>query len=154
MLGSRMSDSPASRVRRSDPKPPFFWVAIGVGVLALCLMVIEGVHAIQFAGYSRQQGWTETRTADGWRIASVDPAGPAAGILHPDDRLVAINGDPRAGRFGALWQLGRIEPGRPYAIEVVRGTDTVRTSLAVGSRYDPTYLSWVLVYLLIAASFY
>lgn len=100
-----MSDPRPPAVRRRDPKPPFFWIAIAIGLLALGLFVIEGVHAIQFAGYSRHQGWTETRAGDEWRIATVDPAGPAAGRLEPGDRLVAIDGDRRAARFGAHWRL-------------------------------------------------
>jgi eukaryotic-like serine/threonine-protein kinase len=149
-----MSDPRPPAVRRRDPKPPFFWIAIAIGLLALGLFVIEGVHAIQFAGYSRHQGWTETRAGDEWRIATVDPAGPAAGRLEPGDRLVAIDGDRRAARFGAHWRLERLDPGRPYSIEVLRGTSAVLTSLTLGTRYDPSYISWVLVYLLIAASFY
>ena len=149
-----MSEPRPPAARRRNPKPPFFWVALAIGLLALCLFVIEGVHAIQFAGYSRHQGWTETRAGDEWRIATVDPTGPAAGVLSPGDRLVAVNGDRRAGRFGAHWQLGRLDPGRPYSIEILRGTGAVLTSLAQEARYDPSYISWVLVYLLIAASFY
>ena len=149
-----MSDPRPPSVRRRDPKPPFFWVAIAIGLVALCLFIIEGVHAIQFAGYSRDQGWTQTRTGDEWRVATVDPTGPAAGILAAGDRLVAVNGDRRAGRFGAHWQLGSVQPGQTYSIEVLRASETVRTSLTLEDRYDPSYVSWVLVYLLIAASFY
>lgn len=149
-----MPDPAASTVRRRDPKPPFFWVALVVGLLALCLCLIEGAHAIRFAGYSRNQGWTQARAADGWRVATVDPGGPAAGRLQSGDRLVAIDDDPRAARFGAHWYLAGLGPGRPYSIEVQRGADTVRTSLMIETRYDPSYVSWVVVYLLTAAAFY
>lgn len=149
-----MSDSRTPAVRPRDPKPPFFWIAIAIGLVALCLLVIEGVHAIQFAGYSRVQGWTEIRAGDEWRIATVDPTGPAAGRLEPGDRLVAVNGDRRAEKLGAHWLLGGLSPDQAYSIEVVRGTEATRTSLTLETQYDPAYISWVLVYLLIAASFY
>jgi eukaryotic-like serine/threonine-protein kinase len=149
-----MSDARLRAARHRDPKPPFFRIAIAIGFVALCLLVIEGVHAIQFAGYSRNQGWTATRAGDEWRIATVDPTGPAAGLLSAGDRLVAVNGDPRARTLGPHWLLGGIGPNDTYSIEVLRGTDTARTSLTMSARHDPAYVSWVVVYLLIAASFY
>ena len=104
-----MSDPRAPSVRRRDPKPPFFWVAIAIGLLALCLFVIEGVHAIQFAGYSRHQGWTQTRAGDEWRVATVDPTGPAAGVLAPaiaSSPSTAIRGRGDWARIGN-WEASR-----------------------------------------------
>src|SRR5262245_34427873 len=136
------------------PAPRFFTFAIVVGLITLGALAIEGLHAVRFAGYSRVEGWTETRSAGGWSVATVDPSGPAAGVLQPGDRLVAFDGDPRVARFGAHWFLGRFEPGRSYTLDVERRGQRIPVSLRLESRDDPSYVAWVLIYLVIAAAFY
>src|SRR5262245_1798182 len=147
-----MSDRPGRL--QEVPAPRFFTFAIVAGLIMLGALAIEGLHAVQFAGYSRVEGWTQTRSASGWSVATVDPTGPAAGVLQPGDRLVAFDGDARLARFGAQWFLGRFEPGRSYTLDVDRGGQRIPVTLRLESRYDPTYISWVLIYLLIAATFY
>jgi serine/threonine protein kinase len=123
-------------------------------MVALAALTIEGSHAIRFARFTRVEGWTETRDGHGWRVATVDPLGPAAGRLESGDRLVSIDNDSRISPFGAHWVLHSLAASQRYAIEVERGTERVRATLTLDTRDEPINLGWPFLNLIIAAAFY
>jgi hypothetical protein len=74
----------------------------------------------------------------------VDPAGPAAGKLHPGEQIIAVNGDIRASRINPAFILQFLSPEQSYTIRVKAGPDLLEPQLNWVLRSDRSNLIWVL----------
>jgi len=70
-------------------------------------------------------------------VGSVEPDGPAAGKLKRGDRLLAIDGDPRAARIGTYWFLDHKAAGEPYTVEVQRASSRLGIELRMAVIHIP-----------------
>jgi hypothetical protein len=69
--------------------------------------------------HSKAYGWTMTVDGESWEFATVDADGPAAGLLEPGDRLLALNGDTRAATLGYLF-FSNAPVGERYRVDIDR----------------------------------
>src|SRR5215212_8719877 len=143
------------RSRSAQPiaaRPRSFWIAMTAAAFALVLFAIAGSRAVWLNADSRGDGWSEIRRNGAWTVESVDPSGPAAGVLRPGDRVIVVNSDARATRIGGLWFVTAVEPGGAYNIDVLRDQRPIALPLTVRLHHQP-YLARVLTFLAIAATF-
>ncbi len=90
-------------------------------VLAFAVVGLEVVSLVRYGGAQKPLGWTVTRAAEVWTVTTVEPGGPADGLLLPGDVLLAINRDRNAALLGPRWYL-RDAPGTDaYELTVGRG---------------------------------
>ena len=75
------------------------------------------------------------RKLGAWVITTVDPSGPAAGRLVPEDTLLAVNGDAHLGP--SLWLHFTPLQGRTYSVRVRRADREVDVSLSVTAVAEP-----------------
>ena len=114
---------PASPEANSSPvrRHPFFWV---VGITLAGLVALFGYAAWRMPQDVEVFGWQGARRGAVILVASVDPAGPAAGMLQPGDRLLSLNGDANVARVGAGLHRLSLGIGDHYRIQVNRSGAT------------------------------
>ena len=93
-------------------------VLAALAALVAAAYVWGAVTLSRHDGVIKDFGWSYRIGPDGWYVLAVDAHGPAAGVLAPGERIVAVEGD-RAPAYGLLFvALHRIEPGVPYTLRV------------------------------------
>lgn len=108
------------RPRGSRFRQPFFWGAIGFGAIFLVLCV-GAVWKVSYYAPAREFGWTSHRADGSWRIAAVDPGGPAALTLQPGDQIVAFDNDARVAIVGpGAYRRALISHGSDYSLRIRR----------------------------------
>lgn len=143
---SRSGPRPSGDRRRL---PGFFWLSLTLGVAFSVLFAALSVRAVRERGLVRDDGWSQARADDGWIVSAVEATGPAAD-LSPGDRIAAVDGDARASRIGAAWQVRGLEPGEAYALTVDRDGRPLTVTLTARSQPGPDNLPWILIYLAVA----
>lgn len=83
------------------------------------LWVFAAVTLVRNFHHTKAYGWTLSVERESWRFVAVDPTGPDAGRLKPGDRLLSLNGDPRAAVLGALLFVNAPIEG-VYRVEIDR----------------------------------
>jgi len=103
----------------NDPprRPVFVWLVLVLCVVYTGFFVFTAYVSARSYGLVKKPGWFARPDAKGWIVTDVYEAGAAAGRLEPGDRLLAINGDPRAAVLGVSWFIN------------VRGDETYRVDL-------------------------
>lgn len=124
-----------------------FTVAFAVAFIVLGLVSAVNVDR------ARVVGWTWSLEGDAWVVRSVDAAGPAAGLIEPGDRILAVNGDRRIGTVGPRWVVPHASPQDPYSVTVAR--DGVETTVTLRQRVvrDAGFRVLFTIYLLAALAF-
>jgi hypothetical protein len=110
--------------------------AIALASLLGAAHLFAGLLFLRHGGQVKDFGWTAALRAGGREVASVDPAGPAAGRLAVGDHLLAVNGDLRIGRVWGL-HFFAVKPGDVYTLRIGRGSEVKEVTLVVGRRLDP-----------------
>ena len=111
---------------------------MATSTFALVLYVFGVVLLARYGTLIKDFGWTATSLDGRVHVATVDPAGPAAGRLQPGDEVVAIDGDRRVTRVPLRLTARSIGPNQPYTVRVFRSGQPHDVGLAprlVGS-YD------------------
>ncbi len=133
--------------------PRFFWIALVVGAAFLALFSTLAPRAVVDSPFVRDDGWTAIRIDGQWLIDVVNPTGPAAASLRHDDRIVAIDGDARAGRIGPTWQTRPRAIGQPYRLTIERSGQRLDITLLATRRIDSS-MAWGITYLGVALTFF
>ncbi|MGH9392125.1 MAG: hypothetical protein ACRD1Z_21175, partial [Vicinamibacteria bacterium] len=144
-----MTDSLDERPKNGTAKPPFFWLALLVGIGFFALLAYESVNAFRYGTLTRDARWSASLVGGRWLVTAVDPDG----ALHASDEVLAIDSDRRVARTGPRWKLQDREPG-PYDVEVRRDDRTEVARLSLSIRDDPAYLPWIFIFLGCSLSFY
>jgi hypothetical protein len=115
-------------------RPAFSWIVLALGAVLAVLFAAGFVLVARHGGREVRLGWEPGSATDGSvLVASVEPEGPAAGILAPGDRIVSVDGDRRVNRGSLDWLLF---PGRArgsYTLGVARDEREIEARLpAVG----------------------
>ncbi|MEO6393910.1 MAG: protein kinase, partial [Pyrinomonadaceae bacterium] len=120
------SDQPQQRVKQ----PLFFWIALGLGIWMLGLYALGLDGIFRYGVQDTNLGW-QSAVRNGQRfITTVDPNGPAAGALHPGDRIISFNNDLRFERLDPR-SLTRAYPwGGSYTGVIQRGPQEQRVNLS------------------------
>jgi len=135
-------------------RPAFFWlVVVACAAYAGCLAFSVSVM-IRSHGIAKAPGWAVRASRDGWFVSEVDGGGPAAGRMQPGDRLLAIDGDPRAAVIGvSYWR--KVRAGDTYRVDLERAGRRVAVDLpmqlGVGGSLDPLALIPSLTFFLCGA---
>ena len=110
------------------------------------------VAAVTIAGQgnaAKPTGWTAVPGDSGWDVAAVDASGPAAGLLRPGDRLLAIDGDSAVRRAGPVWELRDSPHKSSYVVDVLREGQTVEVLTPWPVQQQPGLAFWRWMYLAI-----
>ncbi|HJS73297.1 MAG TPA: hypothetical protein VJ921_03340, partial [Vicinamibacteria bacterium] len=144
-----MTESSNERPGPALSKPPFFWLALALGIGFFGLLAYESVNAFRYGTLTRDPGWSASLVGGRWMVADVDPEG----ALHLGDVVLAIDSDRRVARVGPRWKLQDREPGA-YEVEVRRGERLEVVPLSLEIRNDPAFLPWIFIYLGCSLSFF
>ena len=104
---SATSTSSASSPAARSARPAFFWLILALGLLLAAVFGAGTLILLRYGGERGRLGWQKSETPTGVVVRGVDADGPAAGRLHPGDRIVAVNGDRRVNDLSL-----RMAPGR------------------------------------------
>jgi serine protease Do len=74
----------------------------------------------------------------GARVKSVDPKGPAEGLLRPDDVIVRVDGFPVRDLFDLLIRTVQAKPEQKVALRLLRGGKEVETALKLARVVHPS----------------
>ena len=74
----------------------FCWCAVLVCTLVLGIYPYSAFVVTRYGSLVKDIGWMADLRNDAWVIKQVAPDGPAAGLLHEGDRILAFNGEKRA----------------------------------------------------------
>jgi hypothetical protein len=135
-------------------RTPFFWFALTIGILLPGCFLIPIRIAFEVGATEKVLGWQAAEDGGTWTVQTVVAHGPAAQVLQPGDRILAIGGDSRAARIGPDWFLQGTLPGKSYRIQFARGGATREEQLPVTTGRNEAEVVWVIVYLLAAFAFY
>jgi S1-C subfamily serine protease len=69
-------------------------------------------------------------------VVTVDPSGPATGVLQPDDVIIAVNDQPVADMADLANAVGVLSPGDTAALRVDRGGDDTTVYVTLAERPD------------------
>ncbi|MEX2178535.1 MAG: protein kinase [Gemmatimonadaceae bacterium] len=127
----------------------FLRLTTAAALLTALAYVIAAVTVARQGNASRATGWTATAGDSGWVVATVDERGPAAMLLRPGDRLVAIDGDTAVGRIGPAWILRDAPHRSSYVVQVVRDGQAVEVQTPWPVRQEPGLAFWRWMYLAI-----
>jgi hypothetical protein len=138
-------------------RPAFTWIVLALGLVTAVLFAAGFVLLARHGGREARVGWEPTSATDGGvLVASVQPGGPAAGILLPGDRIVAVDGDRRVSRWSLEWLLF---PGRArgsYTLGLARDGREIeaRLPVVVGTRpgWEWTAFARIVVVLVLCAT--
>ncbi len=97
-----------------------YWGALALMVAGVLLFAFIAQSIVNRNGIAMDPGWSPREFSEGYRVGSVDTGGAASGILRPGDRIVALNGDRRAGVYGPLLGLARMTVGAHYTLDLIR----------------------------------
>jgi len=119
-------------------KPRFFWFVLGSSaILLLGIFPFQLFQILSFGDILRSPGWFAKASPSGWIVDYVQPSGPAGGKLSRGDKLLAIDGDPRAARIGTYWFFNHKAPGERYTVEVQRASGRLDIELRVAATHIP-----------------
>lgn len=90
----------------------FFRCALAAEILLAILCVVPVWNAVRVGMRKQMPAFQASERAGGWFIVSVDAEGASASLLHVGDRIVSLNGDPRAALAGPDWSLRALPPDR------------------------------------------
>jgi regulator of sigma E protease len=117
MLGENPRDDVRPRDERGSFAHQSIWrrVVITIGGPAMNLVFPVLLYFVVFLGDTKLTPAT---------VGRVFPGRPAYGLLHPGDRVAAIDGEP-VDTFDELTRAIERSPGRPLRLSVRRGSDQV-----------------------------
>ncbi|PYQ05966.1 MAG: hypothetical protein DMF82_07310 [Acidobacteria bacterium] len=105
---------------------------LGLGAALVLLFSAAFVLVARHGGRESRLGWQPARAPEGRvLVGRVDPDGPAAGVLAPGDRVIAIDGDPRVSWPPFGWLIQPLPRGGHYALRVIRDGREIEMSLPV-----------------------
>lgn len=118
---------PETTTRNSRPRasgqPWFFWFVALAGVLTLCIFAFNLVIAYRHSQWDTLGYQIENR-GDGFYATEIDPNGPAAGKLSPDDRILSISRGtstlPIEWDRTIKYALQAQPPGTVYSLRIIR----------------------------------
>lgn len=133
-----MSGTPALRLTRST----FLRVSAAFTVASVLVWSYVAVVIAGSGGATKVLGWSATRQDSAWVVREVAPDGPAAGVLLPGDRLLAIDGDSAVQRIGPRWILRDNPDKREYRLTIARANIVREHRLDWPIRSDAALYVW------------
>ena len=138
-------------------RPAFSWIVLALGAALAVLFAAGFVLLARHGGREVRFGWEPASATDGGvLVGSVEPGGPAAGILAPGDRILSVDGDRRVNRWSLDWLLF---PGRArgsYTLAVARDGRELEARLpaVAGTRpgWEWTAIARIVVVLVLCAT--
>jgi hypothetical protein len=130
-IDERRTDAAGALSPEPPRRPLFASVLWLVGAVALAVSVYAAfllAHASEAS-----LGWDETPRRDAFYVGRVAASGPAAGLLQPGDRVLALNGVPAIGLAGTLPHRHVLSAGDRYALRVERDGQPRDVLLIVGA---------------------
>jgi eukaryotic-like serine/threonine-protein kinase len=130
--GDELRTEAAEALSPVPPRRPLFaWLLWPMGVVALAVSAYAGFLLAHAGGASL--GWDETPRRNAFYVERVAASGPAAGVLQPGDRVLALNGVPAIGLAGTLPHRHVLSAGDGYALRIIRDGQPRDVLLTVGA---------------------
>ena len=124
-------------------KPRFFWfVLVSSAILLLGIIPFQLFQILSFGDILRSPGWIANASPSGWILGYVQPSGPASGKLRRGDKLLAIDGDPRAARIGTYWFFCHKAAGERYTVDIQRASSRPDIELRMAATHSPALRLW------------
>src|SRR5262252_2468784 len=121
----------------------FVWLVVFLSAVYAACLTFTIYVAASYYGVVKDPGWTLRVTGDGWFVSQVPADGPAAGTIEVGDRLLALNGDTRAGVIGTA-QFRDVKGDSTYRVDFDRQGQRVSYELPLrllrGRLLDPLFL--------------
>ena len=108
---------------------------------------LEALTIAREGGARKPLGWSYQLRDKSWIVSSVDPAGPAAGLLEPGDRIAAIDGNANAATIGPRWILRDRPDHDSYGLTIERSGVARNLTLPWPTMYSSTERAWQWVHL-------
>ena len=135
--GPRATGEPATPSGGVAPVPegphPFLWVLRFSALVTVAVLTYAAWLLATKGGDTTSFGWSENERKGGWYVTSVDPSGPAAGVLRPGDRLLRLEDIPPAPGMGTRFQRRALGPGDRYRLAIERDGRLYARSLSVAA---------------------
>ncbi|HKA18824.1 MAG TPA: serine/threonine-protein kinase [Blastocatellia bacterium] len=146
-----------STTGRADRKHPFFWVALGFGIVVFLLYVFAGAMIIEYGSLGRGFGWSYVTKSDGCYVNYVGASSDSARTvdrLQVGDKVLAINNDAIVGSVYPLRILREIPPDGAYTVRVLRGTSEHEYSFTLSVEHDSKNFIYIIPKLLVGIAFF
>lgn len=139
----------APRRPRSRRRSVSFWLLMGANVVALGCFLFAAAIIGHYRERTTDTGWWADTTPQGFAIADIDDAGPAASVLQLGDEVLAINGQH-------LWvtEILKVPPNAAYRMQVRRGGQILDVVLKVWTRPNPRWPGGFLAYAFVGLTFF
>jgi len=128
--------------------------ALVVAAVVLAILAFASYLTVHYKGITRSPGWAAAYSDGTWRVATVQPGGPADQLLLPGDRILAIDGDVGAGGLDPDVTLRFKRSSEGYTLSVDRNGQTRDVLLRFETRFDYHVLLWSASLLLVALVFF
>lgn len=142
-----MKNSP---VDPANSRYPFFWIALGCGLIVFLLYVFAGAMIVQYGTLGRAFGWSYVTKADGCYVNYVGTGDD----LQIEDRVIAVNGDTAIGAVNPLRILRDLPPDAYYTVRILRGTSEHEYRFTLPLVHNPGNLIYIYPKLLVSIAFY
>ena len=131
----------------STRRHPFVWIVWFTAVVAFVTFCFGGWLLVRDGGAAASFGWADEVRDGAWHVATVDPAGPAAGLLAPGDRLISVNDDTNVERAGVGAYRRELKIGQDYQLGVNRDgqAQSIVLGVAAGTNRLPERVTMFLV---------
>lgn len=120
----------------------FLRVSVAFTVASVLVWSYVAVVITRGGGATKVLGWSATLQGRAWVVREVEPDGPAAGVLLPGDRLLAIDGDSAVQRIGPRWILRDNPDKREYRLTIARTNIVSERRLDWPVRWDGSLYVW------------
>jgi hypothetical protein len=145
---------PLDDADRRGTRGVFFWLVVVFGTVFLLLLLPFAVWKVASSGNTVGDfGWSAQRVGDGWRVARVDPSGPAARVLRSDDEVLAFDGDQRARIVGVAPYRRFVQTGGSYTLRISRDGNEEQHTLRLPSVTRSSTVLFAGTYLLLSVCF-
>ncbi len=95
----------------------------------------------------RTPGWKYAVAGTPSRVTSVDPRGPAAGILEVGDRILSIDGETQyVNQYRPDWQVWSYAPGRSYHVRFERAGQVREAALRIVTQPSDKYVLLICIF--------
>src|SRR4030095_7639571 len=136
-----MKNSPADA---ANSRYPFFWIALGCGLIVSLLYVFAGAMIVQYGTLGRAFGWSYVTKADGCYVNYVGTAND----LEIEDRVIAISA------VNPLRILRDLPPDAYYTVRILRGTSEHEYQFTLPLVHNPRNLIYIYPKLLVSIAFF
>ncbi len=125
------------RVASSYRRPLYARLVLSLGTALAALFLFAGFVVFKYRDVLKVTGFSTEYRAGAFFVSRILAGGPSDGRLKVGDRLLAIDGDPRAERVGPAFRIRQLPGGSSYELLVGRGQERLAVRLRLENAPRP-----------------